>query len=210
MRSVSSIRSQARLTVIVTFSALLATALLSGPAVAKSKRYTNTADYCTDTQANGDPNPCGALVIAGATSNYYINKVDVTDVGTQKWDQNPNCKDLREDNTMDLRVTEYGVYILPAPCSYRLEIHIGGGDTKNQHVFLSPGCQLVLEASGTTLNNNKPKVTKVEWTDEAKAAYDKKNIDVRGTDVSDMYFHKGMGSSKVHYCNKDDNADKAY
>lgn len=179
---------------------------------AKSKRYTNTDEYC-EGETNGKPNPCGALVIADATTNYYINKVDVNARGTQSWDNNSNCTGVTSSNTMDLRASEYGVFILPAPCSYKLEIHIGGGDTKHQDVFLTPGCEIVLQAKGTTLSDNKPKVDKIVWTDEAKEALGVTNSDP----VDDRRYHQALAAAGVpeqagvvHYCNKDGSADKDY
>jgi hypothetical protein len=202
-----------------TIALLMATGLtlsLTVPtdAQAATKRYTNEADYCKGKQENGDPNPCAALVYADATTNYYVNKIDVEARGedNQKWDKNPNCLGFTDGNTMDIRANEYGVFIVPAPCSYKLTIHIGGGDTKGQQVFLSPGCELVLESKGTTLNDNNPKVKKVEWTDDAKKLYAAKTppITVSKSDVSDGMFHQAMGGTAKHYCNQDDDANKNY
>lgn len=193
---------------------LLAALTVPVTAQAASKRYTNEADYCKEKQPNGDPNPCAALVYADATTNYYVNKVTVKARGedNQKWDKNPNCIGYSTENTMDIRASEYGVFILPAPCSYKLTIHIGGGDSKDQDVFLSPGCELVLESKGTTLDNNTPKVKKVEWTDDAKKLYASKNppVTVSKSDVSDHLFHQALGGSAKHYCNKDDNATRNF
>lgn len=202
-----------------TFLALLVVGLcvtftLPASAEAATKRYTNEADYCQGKQDNGDPNPCAALVYADATTNYYVNKVTVQARGedNQKWDKNPNCLGYSSENSMDIRADEYGVFILPAPCSYKLTIHIGGGDSKSQDVFLSPGCELVLESKGTTLNDNTPKVKKVEWTDDAKKLYAAKTppITVSKSDVSDHLFHQALGGSARHYCNKDDSANKNF
>jgi hypothetical protein len=183
-------------------------------AQAATKRYTNEADYCKGKQENGDPNPCAALVYADATTNYYVNKVQVEARGAdnQQWDKNPNCLGYSDENIMDIRANEYGVFILPAPCSYKLTIEIGAGDTKGQHIFLTPGCQLVLESKGTTLNDNKPKVSKVEWTDNAKKHYASRTppITVSKSDVSDGMFHAAMGGSAKHYCNTDDKADRNF
>lgn len=199
-----------RLLAALLVPAVALTCMLPGTADAKSKRYTVTADYCKGTQPNGDPNPCGALVYAEGTTNYYVDKVKVEARGTQSWDDNPNCAGYSGEEGMDLRASEYGVWILPAPCSYKLTIDIGGGDSKGQHVFLSPGCELVLESTGTTLNDNKPKVDKVAWTDEAKDTYARKGITVDKSNVSDQYFHAALGQNLRHYCNKDDSADKNF
>jgi hypothetical protein len=199
---------------LMLFAAIPVSIALPAGAQAATKRYTNEADYCKGKQENGDPNPCAALVYVDATTNYYVNKVSVQARAedNQNWDKNSNCLGYSTDNTMDIRADEYGVFILPAPCSYKLTIHIGGGDSKSQHVFLSPGCELVLESKGTTLNDNTPKVKKVEWTDEAKKLYASKTppITVSKSDVSDGMFHHAMGGSAKHYCNKDDNANKNF
>lgn len=175
------------------------------PAEAKSKRYTVEAEYCKGVQKDGSPNPCAALVYGVGTSNYYVTKVNVEAKGTQQWDTNTNCENYTVEQDMDLRVTEYGVFVVPAPCSYKLTIKIGGGDSKGQSVFMSPGCELVLISTGTSLNNNKPKIDKVKWTDKAK-----KMMPTDGLSVSDSLFHQKLGQSKVHYCNKDDNADRPF
>ncbi len=191
--------------------AFAALALVAGPAEAKSKRFTDTATYCQAKQPNGMANPCGALVYANATSNYYVNKVKLKARGTQTWDKNSACADLKMEDTIDLRVSEYGVFIVPAPCSYELTIQIGGGDSRSQDVFMTPGCQLVLESKGTTLNNNKPKVSKVVWTDEGKAAQKAMGNTVDKYNVTDESWHTAVGQAGVkHYCNKDDNADKSF
>ena len=192
-------------------TAATATLLHAVPAEAASKRYTVTAEYCEGKTPAGDPNPCGALVYADATSNYYVTKVKVEARGTQDWDQNDACAGYSQEQGMDLRVTEYGVWVLPAPCSYKLTIDIGGGDKKSQHVFLTPGCELVLESKGTTLNDNKPKIKQVEWTDQATSQMAKKGITVDKSNVSDQYYHAAIGQAGiVHYCNKDDSADQNY
>ncbi len=198
--------------VIVALLALSVATSWPTHAQAQTKRYTDEAEYCKGTLPNGDPNPCAALVYADGTTNYYVNSVTVEARGqaNQQWDVNQNCLNFKTNNTMDIRAAEYGVFVLPAPCSYKLTIKIGAGDTKSQHVFLSPGCELVLESTGTTLNDNTPKVDKVVWTDQASQALQAKGITVSKADVSDRYYHAARQEQKVHYCNKDENAGKNF
>lgn len=191
---------------LVAIAAMTATT----PVLAKSKRYTVTADYCKETQPDGSPNPCAALVYGVGSVGYYVTKVTVNARGddNQISDFNTHCEGWKVEQDMDLRTSEYGVWIVPAPCSYKLEMKIGGGDEKGQHVFLSPGCELALESGGTTLNDNKPKLKKVVWTDDAKTEMAAKGITVDNSDVSDQYYQAALGQNVKHYCNKDDDRDK--
>ena len=108
----------------------------------------------------------------------------------------------------DLMVGQYGVFVVPAPCEYKVTIKIFGGDTKSNKVFLTPGCAISLESKGTTTENNKPHLHSVRWSDEAKDAYSDKGITVSNSDVSDEYYHRARGSNAKHYCNIADKADR--
>lgn len=196
--------------VTVTLAALLAALVLSGPAAAKTKKYTKTADYCTQKQPDGSDNPCGGIAY-GNGGGYVVTRVTVKarSSDNQKWDNNPNCAGLELSSKSNLALGDYGVFKVPASCSYKLTIKILAGESKSQHVFVTPGCAIGLESVGTTQINNKPNVKTIEWADKAKVAFDLIGINIRNEPVYDKYWHEALGQNGViHYCNQDGKADK--
>lgn len=195
---------------LVCTAAILALGIFSyvNDAAAASKKYEYTADYCKGKQADGTANPCAAIVY-GNGGAYVVNKVIVNARAEQQWDNNPNCSGFEVSKDSNLKLGEYGVFVVPAPCSYKLKIKINAGDNKDTHVFVSPGCQFALTSEGQTLTNNSIKIKSVKWTDKAIEGFKAKGIeDPEKMPVSDKYFHSAMKQTVEHYCNKDDSADK--
>lgn len=185
----------------VLISAGLSVGLVS-PAEAANKAFTKTDSYCQEKDSNGNPvNACAALVYAnGGAYQVKTTKVEVRD---NSYDPNPACKNVNLYSNSSLNAGDYGVFIVPAPCRYKVTIDINGGDNKGNHVYITPGCELVLESKGTSLNDNKPHKKSIEWTDAAKATLDDKGITVSNDDVSDVYWHKAQGQSTKHACQMD-------
>jgi hypothetical protein len=223
--------------VTVTLTALLAALLLSAPAVAIDpiQEYLERAALCpndsfcpdgttTCSPAGGTPDECSGIgdgtcsgpscggIVYGNSGAYVVGKVEVTALGQDKqlWDNNPNCEDLHLANGTDLAVGEFGVFEVPAPCSYRLTIHIAAGSTTNKHVFVTPGCQILLISKGSTYNGNQPKFDSAKW---AKAAADQlrekwPHIKPSRIPVTDKKWHEKLNETEKHYCNKDSDANK--
>ena len=143
---------------------------------------------------------------------YIVWRVEVEALGQdkQKWDKNPACENLHLWDRTHLYETQYGVFHVPAPCSYRLTIHIEAGATTSNHVFVSPGCAITYKSGGTSYDHDTPRVKAVKWADGAKEKIIDKGYDPATLPVSDMSFHKTLGESVIHYCNKDDDADKKF
>jgi hypothetical protein len=175
--------------------------VVASPAQAATQAFKKTNSYCNETNAKGDPNPCAALVY-GNGGGYQVKttKVEVRD---NPYDTNPACNDVTMYSNNSLNAGDYGVFVVPAPCRYKVTIDINGGDNKGNHVYITPGCQLVLESKGTSLNDNKPKKKSIKWTDEGKKALADQGYTVTNDDVSDKYWHLAQDSSEKHACKMD-------
>ncbi len=179
-----------------------ASAVVSTSAFAKTKAFTKTNSYCADNNGDGAPdNPCAALVYAnGGSYQVKTTKVEMRD---NDYDSDPACNGVDMSSNNSLNEGDYGVFIVPAPCRYKVTIDINGGSTKSTHPFVTPGCELVLESKGTSLNDNKPKKKTIEWTDAAKDELADKGITVSNSDVSDEYWHQAQGQNEKHACKID-------
>ncbi len=188
-------------TLVVTGTVTVLLAGLVAPAEAATRRFKKTDSYCKQTDSNGNPNPCAALVY-GNGGAYQVKSTTV-EVRDNPYDTNPACNGVNMYSNNSLNTGDYGVFVVPAPCRYKLTIDINGGDNKGNHVYITPGCQLVLESKGTSLNDNKPKKKSIEWTDTAKSSLGKKGISVSNDDVSDVYWHQAQGQNAKHACKMD-------
>lgn len=201
MNSNIAIRSLARGALAIG-AAVVLSASVATPAMAANKAFQKTNSYCADKDDNGNPkNPCAALVYGnGGAYQVKTTKVEVRD---NPYDTNPACNNVNMYSNNSLNSGDYGVFIVPAPCRYKLTIDINGGDNKGNHVYITPGCELVLESKGTSLNNNKPKKKSIKWTDAAKAALSDQGVTVSNSDVSDVYWHNAQGQNTKHACKMD-------
>lgn len=186
---------------VVAISATLSVDLVS-PAEAANKAFTKTDSYCQEKDASGNPvNSCAALVYANGGA--YQVKGTTVEVRDNPYDTNPACNNVNLHSSNSLNVGDYGVFIVPAPCRYKLTIDINGGDYKGNQVYITPGCQLVLESKGTSLNDNKPHKKSIDWTDGAKTRLAAQGITVSNDDVSDVYWHNAQGQGNKHACKMD-------
>lgn len=200
---ISKTAKRSFMTTAITLSVVaLASAAVSTSALAKSKAFTKTNSYCADNDGDGNPdNPCAALVYAnGGAYQVKTTKVEMRD---NDYDSNPACDGVSMASNNSLNAGDYGVFIVPAPCRYRLSIDINGGSNKSTHPFVTPGCELVTESKGTSLNDNKPKKKSIQWTDAAKDELAAKGITVSNSDVSDVYWHQAQGQNEKHACKID-------
>jgi hypothetical protein len=187
----------------------LGVALHPAPAAASpTKNFEKDfSPYCTDKDADGYlKNPC-AGVAYGNGGGYTVSKVTL-ESRSNTVDKNPACVDLKLTGKADLKINQYGVFVVPAPCNYKLTIYIAGGNTKGNHVYLTPGCAMALESKGTTQNNNNPDLKSVNWSDDAKKKFKDKEIDYSGDSVDDALWHQAQGSNEKHYCNLTGKEDK--
>lgn len=194
-----------RSTTMVLSAFMLTAALDTAFAADPIQVWEETHKYC-EKKPDGTRNPCGAIGL-GNGGGYNVARVEV-ESRDNEWDDYPQCSGVSMSDANDLSLNQYGVFIVPAPCAYKVTIKIAAGDTKSNKVLLTPGCALGLKADGTTTQNNKPRLHSVKWTDEAKAQYAKKGVTVSNDDVSDLYFHAATGSSAKHYCNLLEKANK--
>jgi hypothetical protein len=198
----SAIQGPTRAVFAVSAAVVILSVCLVSPAEAASKAFTKTDSYCQDKDASGNPvNPCAALVYANGGA--YQVKSTVVEARDNSYDTNPACNNVSLYSNNSLNLGDYGVFIVPAPCSYKLTIDINGGDNKGNQVYITPGCQLVLESKGTSLNDNKPHKKSIDWTDGAKTKLAAQGITVSNNDVSDVYWHKAQGQGNKHACKMD-------
>jgi hypothetical protein len=197
----SAIRNLTRTVFAVSAASVIAAGLVA-PAEAANKAFTKTHSYCQEKDSNGNPvNPCAALVYANGGA--YQVKTTTVEVQDNPYDTSPACNSVDMYSNNSLNTGDYGVFIVPAPCRYKLTIDINGGDDKGNHVYITPGCQLVLESKGTSLNDNKPHKKSIGWTDAAKTTLGDKGITVSNDDVSDVYWHQAQAQNSKHACQMD-------
>ena len=142
-------------------------------AATEKDRIINPACVVSDS----NPNPaCGAIVYANGGA-YIVNPVRIK----AKTDQpsgptiNGACLGVDYKYTKDILVGQYVTFVVPADCAFRLAIVIVAGTKKDKNLFLVPGCQIVAETVGTTLNN-KWKNLQVDWTKKAKENAKEKGV----------------------------------
>jgi hypothetical protein len=183
-------------------AAVVISAGLATPAEAANKAFTKTHSYCQEKDENGNPvNPCAPLVYAnGGTYQVKTTTVEERD---NTYDTNPACNNVSLYSNNSLNTGDYGVFVVPAPCHYKLTIDINGGDSKGNQVYMTPGCELVLESKGTSLNDNKPHKKSIKWADAARTSLAAKGITVSNDDVSDVYWHQAQGQNSKHACKMD-------
>jgi hypothetical protein len=176
---------------VVTAGALAVATMLSSLAMppaaeAANSRGTWTADYCDTPKAL-----CGGIVY-GNSGAYVVESVELSAKGSQPDISsviNPKCKDYAGEKVKkNLALGDYVVFVVPADCAYRIQIKIQLGKSKDENVFLVPGCQLVTKTDGTTQSNEWH--VNAEWADAAKKAG-------KSGDVVDMNGYKCGRLNKI-------------
>src|SRR5690606_30147613 len=114
-------------------------AVVPASAASGTEVWREVNSYCKE-KPDGSHNPCGAVAY-GNGGGYAVAKVTV-ESRDNDWDSYPQCKDVSMSNSNDLTAGQYGVFVLPAPCEYKVTIKILAGDTKSNKLFLTPGCAI--------------------------------------------------------------------
>jgi len=129
--------------------ALVAAAGGSGLAHAASSeeaRYTHPA-------CEGSNAICGVIVMGNA-GGFTLDWVALNAHSSQPSNKHASCSGFDEKLTRNVPAGNYDTFVVPASCSYKLKIDILSGNSKDQNIFLTPGCQVIAKVSGTTASNS--------------------------------------------------------
>ena len=131
-------------------SAMIAgiTSLAPAHAAKENKRYTHSA--CEGANA-----VCGVIVMGNAGS-YTVDWVSLHARDSQPGGDatHPKCSDVDKKFDSDVLQSEYDTFVVPASCAYRLKLTIHSANSKDQNLYLTPGCQIVTSVKGTTAANS--------------------------------------------------------
>lgn len=129
--------------------AVLAAAGLSGPAQAASSEE---ASY-THPSCEGSNAVCGVIVM-GNGGSYTLDWVAVNAHSAQPANAHNSCAGLDKKLTSNVPAGNYDTFIVPASCSYKLKLKILSGNSKDQNLFLTPGCQIIAKVAGNVGSNS--------------------------------------------------------
>lgn len=126
--------------------AALGVAALSAPAHAASSeesRYTHPA--CEGTNA-----VCGVIVMINGNS-AVLDWVSLNARNSQPYPAQEHPKCLSVDKKFDRNTpsANYDVFVVPASCAYKLKTKILAGDKKDINLYLTPGCRIKAQVSGS-------------------------------------------------------------
>ncbi|MEL7111353.1 MAG: hypothetical protein AAGK93_00260 [Pseudomonadota bacterium] len=129
--------------------ALAATAYL--PAFASSgmeNEYTDKA--CLDTSTA----ICGAVIIADAGSfTLDWTTVKARDTQPNPPTMHPACPGVNKKFDDNVPGGNYNKYVVPASCAYKVKLKILGGNGKDQTLYLTPGCKIMVKVKGDLASN---------------------------------------------------------
>ncbi len=117
-------------------------------ASSEESRYTHSS--CEGTNI-----VCGVIVMGNA-GGFTLDWVSLEARGSQPGGQatHPSCSEINKKISQDVPAGNYDTFIVPAACAYKLKIKILLGNSKDQNLYLTPGCQLIAKVKGTTTSNS--------------------------------------------------------
>lgn len=133
-------------------SSLAVVATAYSPAFAGSSMQSEYIDKaCLDSKTA----ICGAVVIASAGSfTLDWTTVKARDTQANPAAMHPGCPSVNKKISDDVPGGNYNRYIIPASCGYKVKLKILGGNGKDQNLYLTPGCKIIVKVKGD-LNSNK-------------------------------------------------------
>lgn len=127
--------------------------------------------------SNPSSNYCGSIVYINK-GGYVVNPVKLQARSSQPISQpvtmsespkvESDCRNISAKIGNDIAIDQAAQFIAPGECAYELEINIKGGNNKDRHLFLVPGCVIEMSTAGTTTSNSWKE--KVYWSSQAKSA----------------------------------------
>lgn len=160
---------------------VMATALVAALApIAPANAGSSQQSRWTHSSCEGSNAVCGVLVIA----NGGVFTLDWTSV-TARSDQpggaatHPSCPGLDKKIKDDVPGGNYNTFVIPASCAYKIKIKILSGNSKDQNLYLTPGCQLIATVKGD-LNSNSWKSNKATPLNDQVPTVDGHPVDALG------------------------------
>lgn len=135
--------------------ALLSGAMIAGiasiaPAHAASVNKEYVHPSCEGTNA-----VCGVIIMGNAGS-FSVDWVSVHARDPQPGGDatHPKCSEVDKKLDSDVLQGKYDRFIVPASCAYKLKIKIHSGNSKDQNLYLTPGCSIVTSVKGSASSNS--------------------------------------------------------
>ncbi|MEM6652217.1 MAG: hypothetical protein AAGA72_13420 [Pseudomonadota bacterium] len=128
-----------------TFAAFALIGLSGAANAASSKESEYTHSAC-----EGQGAICGAVVMINGTS-ATLDWVSLKARGSQPYDDymHPKCPTVTKKFDRDTPSGNYDVFVVPASCAYKIEMKIHSGDKKDLNLYLTPGCSIKAQVSGS-------------------------------------------------------------
>ncbi len=123
---------------------------------------------------------CGAIIVGNAGS-FTLDWVSVKARDTQPNTFNIHEKCLGTSKKFDRNVpgANYNKYVVPASCAYTVTVKILSGNKKDQNLYLTPGCMILVKVKGD-LVSNKLTVEASAISDQTPVNANKVPIDPQG------------------------------
>ncbi|MFN3211634.1 MAG: hypothetical protein ACE37M_00890 [Henriciella sp.] len=98
---------------------------------------------------------CGVIIMGNAGS-FSVDWVSVSARDSQPGGDatHPKCSEVNKKLDSDLLQNKYDRFIVPAACAYKLKLKIHSGNSKDQNLYLTPGCSIVTVVKGTSSSNS--------------------------------------------------------
>lgn len=122
---------------------------------------------------------CGVIVM-GNGGAYTLDWVELDAHSSQPSNAPDTCSDIDQKLTRDVPSGNYDTFVVPASCSYKLKLKILSGNSKDQNLFLTPGCQIIAKVAGTTSSNSWKSLEISALSSQVPTNSDKKPIDGLG------------------------------
>ncbi len=123
---------------------------------------------------------CGAIIVGNAGS-FTLDWVSV-----KARDSQPSVPTIHEScpgtsKKFDRNVpgANYNKYVVPASCAYKVTVKILSGNKKDQNLYLTPGCQIIVKVKGD-LRSNKLTVEASKISDQTPTNSSGKPVDPLG------------------------------
>jgi len=157
-------------------SMMVASSMLSPSYAASSMESEYIDKNCQDPKTA----ICGAIIVGNAGS-FTLDWVSVKARDTQPnaLSIHPNCPGTSKKFDRNVPGANYNKYVVPASCAYKVTVKILSGNKKDQNLYLTPGCKIVVKVKGD-LNSNKITVEASAISDQTPVNANKVPVDPQG------------------------------
>ena len=157
-------------------SLVIASSMLSPSYAASSMESEYIDSDCEDPKTA----VCGAIIVGNAGS-FTLDWVSVKARDTQPdaLSINKKCPGTSKKFDRNVPGANYNKYVVPASCAYKVTVKILSGNKKDQNLYLTPGCKILVKVKGD-LNSNKLTVEASAISDQTPVNSNKGPVDTQG------------------------------